>query len=134
MKIAINTSKGAFNLSHTALMEYSKRKGFELYPFIAEATIDGRVCVPYSGQKYSWVYYSLSPIEKNDKFFPKVFDISTIKRNDKDLIDIISELGERQSSCGDSTIKVIDVPDNLDFVVESCNGEEWVSEKHKIWR
>lgn len=53
-------------------------------------------------------------------------------RTNENLIRCIEELGEKASwEC--ANIKVIEIPDDIEFEIEEYEGIEWVSEKHRTW-
>jgi hypothetical protein len=42
-------------------------------------------------------------------------------------------LGEKANgSC--ASLKVVEIPDGVEWVVEEYYGTEWVAEKHRTWR
>ena len=44
----------------------------------------------------------------------------------------VLELGSEAD--GDSALlKIVDIPDDIDWVIEEYDGSEWVSEKHRTW-
>ena len=57
---------------------------------------------------------------------------SDIPRNDTDLIKIVEQMGDR--SAGDfANLKIIEVPDDVDWYIEEYDGREWVAERHRTW-
>jgi hypothetical protein len=55
-----------------------------------------------------------------------------IKRNDHILVEIVEQLGEAAN--GDfAELKVVEIPDDVQWQIEECNGNEWVAEKHRTW-
>ena len=55
-----------------------------------------------------------------------------IERNDPDLVAVVEELGDR--ACGSwSRLKVVDVPDDVDWYIEEYDGKEHVAEQHRRW-
>lgn len=55
------------------------------------------------------------------------------KRDDPILIGIIEEYGEKICSGAHCKLKIVEIPDDVDFVIEEYDGLEWVSEKHRTW-
>jgi len=55
------------------------------------------------------------------------------KRTDPKLIAVIEKLGVQKASGPSSSIKVIDIPDDVKWTIEQCDGKEWVAEEHSIW-
>lgn len=57
----------------------------------------------------------------------------SIKRNDPKLIKVIEKLG-KDANGKFANLKVIEIPDDVDWVVEEYDGNEWIAEKHRVWR
>ena len=55
-----------------------------------------------------------------------------IKRNDPRLVAIVEELGNEANTWG-SSLKIVEIPDDVDWIIEDYDGVEWVSEKHRTW-
>ena len=48
------------------------------------------------------------------------------------LIQIVEKLGEKANgSC--ANLRIIEIPDEVDYVIEEYDGLETVAEKHRIW-
>jgi hypothetical protein len=60
------------------------------------------------------------------------WDDCEIERNDPALVQTVEELGD-EANGEHATLKIIEIPDGIDFVIEEYDGNEWVSEKHKTW-
>jgi hypothetical protein len=55
-----------------------------------------------------------------------------IVRNDPILVEIVEQLGE--AAYGDfAKLKVVDIPDDVQWTVGEYNGAEWIAEKHRTW-
>jgi len=59
-------------------------------------------------------------------------DSDLYRRDDPDLIAAVEELGE-DAGGGFSALKVVEIPDDVDWRVEQFGGKEWVAEKHRTW-
>lgn len=53
-------------------------------------------------------------------------------RKDPDLIECIETLGE-EANGRHSKLKVIEVPDDVEWEIKEYDGNEWVAEKHRTW-
>ncbi len=101
-KIVINTCYGGFGLSKMALESYAHRKGLQLGKW-----------------NQTWGFYE---------------DLScrSIERDDKDLVEIVEQLGSKANgSCAD--LKVVEIPDDVEWTVHEYDGSEWVAEAHRTW-
>ena len=55
-----------------------------------------------------------------------------IERNNPILVEIVEQLGEAAN--GDfAELKVVEIPDDVQWQVEEYDGNEWVAEKHRTW-
>ena len=55
-----------------------------------------------------------------------------IKRNDPILVQIVEELGEAANGRF-AELKVIEIPDDVEWGIEEYDGDEWIAEKHRTW-
>ena len=55
-----------------------------------------------------------------------------IARDDPYLIQVINELGE-QANNRFCTLKIVEVPADVEWTIEEYDGLEWVAEKHRTW-
>lgn len=56
-----------------------------------------------------------------------------VPRADPALVSTIEELGSNKSSTGMSSLRVIEIPDDVDWQIQDYDGKEWVVEKHRAW-
>ena len=62
-----------------------------------------------------------------------VFEYSwDIARDDPLLVKVIEELGDAAGGSY-ANIKIVTIPDDVEWVIEEYDGSEWVSEKHRTW-
>ncbi len=59
--------------------------------------------------------------------------LTDVKRDDTDLIAVIEELGLDAASGQTAKLKIITIPEDVDWVIEDYDGVEWVAEKHRTW-
>jgi hypothetical protein len=55
-----------------------------------------------------------------------------IPRDDEHLIAVVELMGSAASS-GHAKLKIVDVPDDVNWYVEEYDGKEWVAERHQTW-
>jgi len=60
------------------------------------------------------------------------FDVRGVDRTDKDLIDIVEKLGEKANGIH-SKLKIITIPDLIDYEITEYDGYETVEEVHRTW-
>ena len=108
MKIVINGCHGGFGLSDEATRLYLDRKGYD-----------------YTEMEGAWgADFTVEGIE--------YFYDGDIARDDEVLVGVVEELGEKANTRS-SFLKVIDIPDDVEWVVEDYDGQEWISEVHRTW-
>jgi hypothetical protein len=110
-KIVINACHGGFGLSKEAMERYAELKGFKL---IAK------------DQKFYTTYYRDSVEDSN------YISDRDIARDDPHLIQVIEALGDRADDVH-AELRVVEVPDDVNWVIEEYDGLEWVAEVHRTW-
>lgn len=117
IKVAINSDYGGFNLSDQAFQALLDRKGVEY------EVVDGRF-----GMKN---YYNKGFVG-DDSHYIDSYDYFN-NRADLDLIAVIEEYGDRANGLM-SSIKIVEIPDEVEWYIEEYDGMEHVAEKHRTWR
>lgn len=56
-----------------------------------------------------------------------------IDRENIHLIDMIAKFGVDRCSGEYSNLKVVEIPSDIEYQIEDCDGNEWIAEKHRIW-
>ncbi len=70
------------------------------------------------------LYKAKSGVDKDDDVYER-----DIARDDPDLIE---ELGPMAyDDC--SELKIVSIPDDVEWVIEEYDGIEWISEAHRTW-
>ena len=110
MKIVINTCYGGFGLSDKAILRYAELKRIILYRHLSEN------------------HFYNSPDFTEETYF-SLYDIP---RDSVELVQAVEELKE-ESNGGFSKLKVVEVPDDVDWTIEEYDGLEWVAEVHRTW-
>ena len=136
MKIVINDCFGGFGLSHKAVMLYAELKGITLYPFVnKDKKLDGKFKPYEDGDKilFSTPYYSTRPLSENGEYEENSwFRPDDIDRTNEHLIQVVEKLGkEANGEC--ASLKIIEIPDDIDYVIDEYDGNETVQESHRSW-
>ena len=114
-KIVINACHGGFNLSNTAVALYAEFAGLN---------------ITSKGDEFGWLrHYYLDGIEDNDHYF----STSDIARDDPHLVAVVTELGEAAND-HHSQLKIVEIPDDVEWEIGEYDGLEWIAEKHRTWR
>ena len=115
MKIVINSDYGGFGLSSEAMEFIASRKGWN-YQII---------------DSYErWWEPPLNSIEYNI-FGAQIWDVD-LPRTDRDLVDCVELLGDR-SWGRNAALKVVIVPDKVEWHIQEQDGREWIAEDHRTW-
>ena len=138
-KIVINACHGGFDLSDAGMKKYSDIKGITLYA-ISDAKWLSLVTywkVPEEERVQElpgeWMDHSIEDRRAyNEKYTSQVFRIKDILRNDSALVQVVEELGDAAN--GEyAKLKVVEVPDDVQWTVEEYDGWESVEEVHRKW-
>lgn len=113
VKIVINSDYGGFSLSDEAVLEYGKRKGLNL---VKDENTNWRISI----------FYKESVAKEN------YFEEREIPRNDPNLVSVVEDLGESANGFA-ASLKIVEIPEDVDWYVEENDGLEWVAEKHRTW-
>ena len=112
MKIVINTCYGGFGLSDEAIRLYGQLAGITL----VEAVVD-------YGQNHFYVD-SIS-----DENYFSYYDIA---RDDGFIIEVVETLGDAASGKY-AKLKVVEIPDDVEWQIAEYDGTEHIAEKHRTW-
>ena len=133
MKIVINAQYGGFGLSKLATEEYLKLKGKKSYFYSTEC--DGRkiyykkIDSSFKEDIFTICFTKDLGESINGEEIPEktwescCFSAKAIKRTDKDLIKIVEKLKEKANTIC-SSLKIIEIPDNVDYEIEEYDGNE----------
>lgn len=151
MEIVINKCYGGFSLSRKGLARLSELQGKTAYFF------DGGMGKPYTpskekaGRDMSWTAFSIpnpneyfaddkpwqemtmeERIEQNKKHNAVSLDSRPDDRTDPLLVQVVKELGaEASGGCAD--LRIITIPDGVEWEISEYDGIESVHEKHRSW-
>jgi hypothetical protein len=115
MKIVINACHGGFGLSDKAIEYYGELKNLGL--------------VKQEGKYFNVSGYDWYVGEINDDNY---FSDRSIPRDDPDLVRVVEELGT-ETNTRYSELKIVEIPDDVEWDIEEYDGAEWVAEKHRTW-
>ena len=140
MKVVINRCYGGFGLSHEAVMRYFEIKGITVYP--------------EQGKDHwkFWTYWTVKPEDRietkeGESFYAMSMEDRRaynaehsaqtvypreIERHDSALVQVVEEMGSKAD--GEyAELAVVEIPDDVDYVVEEYDGMEHVAEAHRTW-
>ena len=149
MKVAINTKFGGFRLSPLAVLEIAKRKGKECFFFSHDYKTDKFTQLSLGEAMDEIMFhafsvsnpqdYNLSTPDEDGLYHSanarseKIsISSSDYDRSDPDLIAVIEELKDAANT-EYSKLKIVEIPDGTNFVIEEYDGNEHIAEAHKEW-
>ena len=152
MKIAINACHGGFGLSKKAVKRLAELQGRPCFFFkpvgmtykytpITEKEEDNSLLwtafdIPDPSilpPSEPWAELSQEQRQAaNDAFNRHKIDNRPRKRDDPLLIQVIEELGPLANGRF-AKLKIVDVPDDVEWEIDDYDGRETVKEKHRSW-
>ena len=144
-KIAINRCFGCFSISKKAVKRMAELYGKECYFFKHDYKTNKYTPIDIEVEEWSWIAFTIpnpneylgnkswkdmSPDEReenNEKYEKIDLDCRPSDRADPFLIQAIEELGKE--SWGDcSELKIVEIPDDLNWEIDEYDGVESVRE------
>jgi len=116
MKIVINECHGGFSLSDEAIELYGELKNLGL--------------VKQKGKHFDFMGYDWYVGEINDDNY---FSYHSIARDDPDLVRVVEDLDEVANGRY-AQLKVVEIPDGVEWEIDEYDGYEHIAEKHRTWR
>lgn len=128
MKIIINKSHSMFIISHKAVLRYAELIGEKLYFEKDE------------GGDYIYAKVPMHIVKELKSITPAPFGVIDalefkpwfIARNDPALVQVVEELGDAASDAF-SKLKIVEIPDDVNWTIKEYVGVEWVVEVHRTW-
>lgn len=148
MKVVINQCFGGFSLSPLAYQELAKRQGKECFFF--QIGFGKYTPIPNEDLKKVNSFFTVFSVPNpNDYRLDERGEDGTYKeanerseaisikdykdeRDNPHLVEVVELLGEKANTRV-SNLKVIEIPDGIDFTIEEYDGNEWIAEKHRTW-
>ena len=140
MKVVINKCFGGFGLSHEAALRYFEIKGITVYPEQDQ------------GYWKFWTYWLVKPEDRieskeGESFYAmsiedrraynaahsaQTVSLHEIERNDPVLVQVVEELGDKANG-NYAELKVVEIPDDVEYFIEEYDGLEHIAEVHRTW-
>jgi len=112
-KILISSDFGGFALSDKAVELYLNKKGLEFTTQKKSSAFSDRRLIFYIDGDY--------------------FTEHDLRRDDPVLIETVEELGLEKAADSYSSLKIVEIPYDVEWVLQDYDGSEWIAEKHRIW-
>lgn len=149
-KIVVNKCYGGFHLSAEATKMIAKLQGKECYFFKMKSGLNyERVpieeanhlfvtafCTPEAPKQdnENWSTMTQEQKDASNKAYEDccIEDFSHDRTNPL-LVQVVEKLGDKASLPTVSNLKVIEIPDDVEWVIEDYDGIETVHEAHRSW-
>jgi hypothetical protein len=140
MRIAINVQHGGFGLSHEGILRYLELANKEVWLELDKDWGDDRYnywLVPpeervINRESDFWSMTDEERLAYNSAWHDQNFSDRMIARDDPLLVQVVVELGDKANNRY-SELKVVEIPDDVDWQIDEYDGAEWVAEKHRTW-
>ena len=157
MKVVINKCYGGFGLSAKAVARFAELKGRPCFFFkqdpgnlhggyipITIEEADSQDCFMFSAfdipnpdevlpSQKNWSAMSMEARQaSNAAWEAHSHDTRPSPRHDADLVRVVEELGDTANGrCAE--LKVVEVPDGVEYEIDEYDGAERVAERHRTW-
>ena len=143
-KIVINDCHGGFGLSDEAVIRYNELLGrkvwlikHDIFHYTTYSLVPPEerndVGEKLGGAPLNW--HEMTMEEKaayNEAYSKQTFHDRDIARDDHILIQVVEELGEKANDRY-AELKIVEIPDDVEWQIDEYDGAEWVAEKHRTW-
>ena len=125
MKIVINTCYGGFGLSQAALQWLIDNKGWTVEDINTEEEWENTKAdiVNLKTKEREW----LGPLTTN-----RTDDYADSFRIDADVVAVVEALGKTADG-KHAELKVVEIPDGIEWDIKEYDGIEWIAENHRTW-
>lgn len=141
MKIVINKCYGGFGLSNEAEELYAELSGFKLYRYkqTKHRYKDEEDLYVKTNSKKNDMFCHTYTVDHGRSFseYPKkenagYWHSGNIERDDAVLVQVVEQLGKKANS-GFADLKVVEIPDDIQWEIDEYDGLESISEVHRSW-
>lgn len=135
-KIVVNACHGGFGLSDQAVHLYAKKKGIVLYaePDMFSSCfflVPPKERIPQLPGV--WMSHSQEArIANNKALAAQCFHPRDIPRSDPALVEVVEKLKDKASGRL-ANLVIIEIPDDVNWVLEEYDGFENIAESHRTW-
>ena len=112
-KVLINADFGGFGLSDKAVELYLNKKGLNFTTQEKTSSFSDRRLIFYIDGDY--------------------FTEHDLRRDDPVLIETVEELGLEKAADSYSSLKIVEIPYDVEWEIQNYDSQEWIAEKHRIW-
>lgn len=142
MKVVINSCYGGFSLSKEGMKRYCEIKGipywieedkkFSSFSLFTVWTIPPE---QRPESKEGEAFYAMSLEDRkayNESYSKNTIYYGNLDRHDPILVQVVEENAELASGRS-AELKVVEIPDDINYQIEEYDGLEHVAEVHRTW-
>lgn len=137
MKIVINKCYGGYSINDECFEAVLKRKGTIYYKSTPEDaayfSLIGYNYYSVPENEYNVIYENDKKQGNYAKSNALCLNSNDIPRDDIDLIAVLETLGVNNFAGAYAALKIVEIPDGVDWEIEEYDGKEWVAEVHRTW-
>lgn len=95
-----------------------------------------QVVINYSGtfsissEAVEFIRKKIKNKEDKKQINPYSFDYD---RSNYLLIEAVKKLKKKANGI-DADLRIVEIPDDIEWTISGCSGREWIAEKHRTWR
>ena len=135
-KIVINRCYGGFGISALAEKLYSEKKGFTIYRYKRKGGFSSDTYVRAKGT--DWMDMTLTEdmgnvFEYDQNTIKGWWSSSDIVRDDPALVATVEELGSEKASERFAELQIVEIPEDVEWMIDDYDGQETVHEVHRSW-
>lgn len=131
MKIILNKCYGGFDVSDKAYELYAEKKGITLYRYVD----DYKNKKMHKGSGLITHYFTKDfgdNVEMDKIDWKAELYLNYEHRDDPALVEVVEELGEKASGTFGKLV-VVEIPDDMDYVIDYYDGIETLYENVRVW-
>lgn len=147
MKVVINSCFGGFGLSPKAMKRIAELQGRECFAFdrklerIMGSYKARYIPVDFKNERASYFFDVPNPdevigddkIRSNHQYYLHNIDDFEQDRSNPLLVQVVEELG-KEANGEYAKLKIVEIPDDTDFIIQEYDGNEWIAERHRTWQ
>lgn len=136
-KVILNKCFGGFDVSKEAYMLYAKKKGLTLYLYESEFINRKFIYKKVNDDNSIFRHYFIKDMGDNVEISNEDYEkyclyLKDEHREDPFLIEVVEELGEKASGRF-GNLKVVEIPDDSEYVIDEYDGIETLHQKVEEW-
>lgn len=137
MKIVVNKCYGGFGLSPLAIKRYLELEGKECFFYVRDYDNNtyNKINLPsneFAGIQYISTKDLGNSFSKEEDINNSYFYEGDIERTNSNLVKVVEELGDAANSWA-SKLRIVEIPDGIDWEIDEYDGIETIHEKHRSW-